>query len=118
MISFLFSTLGAVGFWAAYIVIGSVVGTMTLSAFAKLTFKYITTGKGKSLDTPDYVAIALVHYLLWPISIVYLVLAKIAAVAMWAVFVKWILIISKSTPTIEFNYGDKKEKEGKRGDQC
>jgi len=100
---FKLATLGAVGFLAVYIVLGLISGTATLSTLAKLTFVYITTGKGSKFDLPDYVLTALTHYLLWPFVLCYFVLAKaiptILVTVVYPTFVKCILFISRCIPT-------------------
>lgn len=119
ILSFLLATLGSVGFWVTYFIVGSIIGTITLKTMAKDTFKYITTGEMTYVgDGPDYVVLAFLHYILWPgvllVGVIILALwltYKCSVLFIWPLFHEWILLINKVVPIVKFKKGEKKTEE-------
>lgn len=119
ILSFLLATLGSVGFWVTYFIVGSIIGTITLKTMAKDTFKYITTGEMTYAgDAGDYVVLAFLHYILWPgvllVGVIILALwltYKCSVLFIWPLFHEWILLINKAVPIIKFKKGEEKTEE-------
>ena len=112
MISFMFATLGAVGFWVIYFGLSLVTSTITLKIMAPLTFGYLT-GKTDysdwdSADRFGLVMLTITHVIFWPFILCMVVIYFVSLKVVGPVFCKALKSIDKMIPTIKFEKEEEK----------
>lgn len=112
MISFMFATLGSIGFWALYFMVSVFVTVITLKIVDKDAFDYVVLKKKgidlKSIRAVKCVLLTLAIFLFWPFASMFVVVYYGGIKLLWPVFCKILGKANEIIPTVTF--GAEKEK--------
>ena len=111
MISFMFATLGSVGFWVIYFVISIFATVITLKIMDKDTFDYVVLRKKetdlKCMDATRCTVFAVMVFILWPGFLFAAFVYRCLLSLLWPAFCNILGKANNVMPTITF--GDEKE---------